>query len=889
LQGSRIDFPNFSEFFKTVTSASDRFRQVLNANTVSVSQNTSDLQQTLVIQALTNLINLIQMQTLSFQEQALQQQEQQQIDAENGAVTQYNQGVTQDQQQTQALTTAIDNYNQAVQQYGANSQQAQDALTAYNNQAVIYNNYVNTRNPQITNYNNSVTTYTQELSANQQSEASIDQLLASLNPPVGPMPPQPTTVPTTVNTLPPAPTAPPVPPTSDFPTPQTVNVTIPNVTPATRVNVNISFFFAPILLATQLALTFTNKQILNFALFNEFYKYTIPGTPITLPTAFTPDTQLTNTGGSAASLTAGLSAVSTNLDNPNLTRIIGSSIYLAVLKSLSARIALPSTLSLNLQFLQQQILLLQGIAAGFDGIPILGDRLASLGLKSNAINVTTAVAFADNVLKLVGSGAISAAFINNFPELAKLKLSNPDAFEALVAAFNVSLLENALLSVSIATGQPGLAPQLFANTSGLSAADASLAASSGSNFLDVLNNPISRFYVSQTLASVIGQNSATKVLNAVAGQIGPFTPPSQVNAAFAQALGNLGVSNPTQISNQLVNVLQGETLPYLNSPFTAANTDQVGTTLAQTLALRGFNEPLAGSIVNTALENTLAQAPFQSNRDFRTQLVTALENANGNINSALALLLANQAVTVLATGNPPTVQTANINSDVLKASIANQLNNANLPAGVNPTTLAESIANNLLAINTFNDLESLRQAIREDLAKAGTPPVTAHDVAQSAVVQNKPSAGVNPLATPGLSTVLSPNALATQLKTQVAARLEPEIGVELSNNIAGQIAGVLFGAAYSNDRVIADQANPLSFLSEMTKAHSHLKKVWTDEYFSQLADNQHEVDRPTFDAFITESYLTSPAKNILMSYQTSLQDRINSIPSNWQHPIDIFV
>lgn len=888
LQPSQQDFPDFSKIFLTISTASNEFGQQIAAQDGDSNQNIAELQAALATTTVGLFGQLIFSHVLYLEEQALQITEQNDIDTMNNATSAYNNAVSTYDTATEQMNTDITNLQSAYATMEANPGNSQDetayqnALSTYNQDAGIYNTFtLPAYNLAVATYNSALSTYQTEYASNHDQETDIDQQLAQYN--IGPMPAQPTTMPPQVDQASQLPINPTTPP-SNITDPSSITTTIPNVTPATTVTTTLAEFTSLIFSKMSMDTTLITRSNAAQNL-KAYLDFAVPGSSPILPNSYVQHTAFSTASGAAgegvggAGGGVGISSFQTSLSNPNTARSTGQAIYIGLLEALAY--PLPKNIAQALEYSIASILLQNGIVSGFQGVRLIQNHEALLTPDSNAVSGALAGTLANNTLNLTSSGAIAQALINNFPSLAQLQTTNPAAFNAIVAAVTLAVLGDSLSAIGISLGLPGLASQVFANAAGLTPTQVSLTTSQGSNYQDTLNNPVSNFYAGQTFSNALGTTGGGVSANTLSNtgfnalsQIGPLTPASTAVSTLSNAFNGLGITDPNTIAsltNLTMEVLDVENPAFLNSPIPAGTGAPTSAGITQNLAAQGYNVNVGG----------LQPTSFSTYRDLRNQLATTVQTQNPNLTYTGSLQVANNAINPAQ--NP--ILATNLNLGTLQSSLTSLL--ANLP-NINPTTTASATTQNVLATGTFPNQAALTQNIQTSLVNNGVPPLEAHYTAHAAVLQNN-AGNANPLLTQGQTTVIPPAQLANLLTTQLNTLFEPEVGVELANNISAQVSGGLLGAAYSNDRVNASLSNPTSFLSEINRSLQNFKTYSNDRYWTTVTNTQHELARPTYDAFVTESNLMNPSHNIVMSYLTSIQDKIGYIPKNWQNALDIYV
>ncbi|NGX42803.1 MAG: hypothetical protein K940chlam7_01091 [Chlamydiae bacterium] len=567
-----------------------------------------------------------------------------------------------------------------------------------------------------------------------------------------------------------------------------------------------------------------------------------------VPESIVEGTESIGTGVGAESLSIGL-------HSNNLEIILSAAMLRALAENL--RFPISGRLLAQLQFLPLELLTASSLLASVPGVRFLANYLGTKGLTNQAIANAVALALVNRIIELVNSTtvrslvngvfnslspSVRASFnksledveeaekqlndaiasgdpasiksaLNNLIQ-ARLRLASiqglQDTFgsasigelsaltRGVGGTINLSLLIVALAYLGQALGVPGLAPQLFANLTGLPEEDIRIALTSGANIADVLDNPTSVLFLKQSLINTlttehgfdddVAQGRINQSINNVIGK-GGFESFSDLHAALVEEFRKQGFSalQANLLANQAVAVISGDLgIPFLNATFSAdfdsaAVTSKIVSSLygvdAQRAAvmLNGADQEAFQSTLQGTVDRTLTAGNYRTQREFRDALGNELRAAGFSRNDAL--FLANNVSGFLATG-----------------SIGS-------PYGVSPSRLdaiSDALGNEAigqtLARGPFSSEDAFRLVLREELSAAaasgGLSPVEARRTLDLAVA-GLPPPNVNPLLTAGPSPTLSLSELEEQLGSRIMKVLAPDLGEKGAQEIKDLIVGAV--------------------------------------------------------------------------------------------------
>lgn len=294
---------------------------------------------------------------------------------------------------------------------------------------------------------------------------------------------------------------------------------LPTPVPLTKIPVPITVLTpdqAVALYAPPFASSFQNSSsdvinLLNLTLYLQYItERSNNPTDITLPAAYIIKAPAAFFDGSSglgtgASVSSFLS--SSGLSSPFLVRLLSKAVYEDFM--FNQKLPDSPTLVDQLQLFTAQLLSQTALAtANSPSVQALADKTGVPKKVDSNFDITTALAFANNVRDLVESGVIAenvGRFIATNPEFAALSATEKhDLVAPFSAILSTSLLQVALSQVSLALGTPGLIPQLLANIPLLtpySAPPTSLPTSAVPN--TALINPLSLLFLKANLVAAL--------------------------------------------------------------------------------------------------------------------------------------------------------------------------------------------------------------------------------------------------------------------------------------------------------------------------------------------------------------------------------------------------
>lgn len=388
------------------------------------------------------------------------------VDSVNASIDTYN-------SDKNTLNSQISTMNSAINTINGISNPTAAQIATFNQAVTNYNNYLTSiGNPALLAYANAATNeYNDPTStANNVTIPAINQTIIDLNLGIPLVPPfDPTSAP--VGASPQAPQSnysgvqiPLIP--GNYPSLPHLNRNNLAVTPQDIVNT----FFLPYAEDYLAALKAVSKKLAGIDEYRAFVNFIQKQGFLLNPAKV--DAFILNTakpslpeGGSASGGTLGSLIV--GLDSINLERILSTALFKAVIGA--DNIPIPphiyDEINLLALTLQERI----GAAAGLSVIKLLGETLKSLPTDSKSILVALAATILQNILKIVADGKATrealVKILGGVPEISQAQ--KEQLADQLVAAQNLSLLNNAALSTSLLLQLPTLTPDIL-NTSSFS-------------------------------------------------------------------------------------------------------------------------------------------------------------------------------------------------------------------------------------------------------------------------------------------------------------------------------------------------------------------------------------------------------------------------------------
>jgi hypothetical protein len=398
------------------------------------------------------------------------------------------------------------------------------------------------------------------------------------------------------------------------------------------------------------------------------------------------------TGGAGSGVS--LTALITSLNNPLMATIIDSQKFSSDTTALSQPIDLsPSKdpfLVEKLQTLNVQTLSQLGLSAGAESAKYLIGRLPSYSVDSSPVALTVATAFSSQLLQASQTPAYKDALLkliqNAYPNLTSTQLAN--LTDQIHAATNLLQLQVALTQIAAALKLPQLNSQLLATLNSTQ----NIALDSNNLQLsqqDILQNDASVGYLKDTLTNYAVQQGiqAESVTTAVDRAISTSITSNaqvqnQLNEQFYQQ--QIQTDQANQLSSLANDYLTAEATSHYQLENNISAQSLNAASLTNSLQQAGIQQGVAASSVN----NTLAAANFQSNRDLRDQLSAQL--VTQGVSHGAALLAATKAVVPNQPAAAPITP--------LSPATFNEQLNAHAVSLLTPTVSAQhaaEIANNL--------------------------------------------------------------------------------------------------------------------------------------------------------------------------------------------------
>lgn len=832
--------PSLFSYMHTVSMASVLNNQEAYQNSAAINSLTAKFYKNTILTVSFLLQIFSETQTLQKQTNQLYQEINNEINAENAQISNYDSNVHDDNTETTNMHNAGVTFNSAYALFQSQTaaynsglisagEYAQDqtifnqAQTNYNNEVASYNSYVSFRNPEINTFNSSVNSFNSAVNDNNASLAAINAERATLG--LEPLPlqsalnvsPLPTTL-SFANTSPPAPVTviaidnpsfvPLLPP---YPLPTPVNVTTAVFLPLVQ-----EYFASLSFINKGLALTSNVRTFLDFYLHTKFVVYAIPP-------AFASKMATGNTSNIGAGVDAGLAAISASLDPVIVERVLNKGAQNANYASLIS-VLKPGTIDATLAA-TANVLAGAAVVSANQLTQLLKDSIRGIG-NDRAINDALTLGFVHNILDLVTQNTVAQALAGLTGENnLNPGENNISGINALASTVNLSLTGIALNVLSSALKLPGLGGQLL-GLAGLSASDVFNLTSHGLGFNNFASNPLTQALFADQLSSQVAQ------------AIGPQAGLS--GQSLAQLQGN--------INNSLLQAAQ------LTSSFAAP--EQFFNNLAQTLSSNGLTGPLAINILSQTA-NTFFQPAFNSSFDFRNNLQQSLIDQGFSPNDALQLASSIANVSPGATGS----ELLNVNSINRNLLIGNLEYNLLLTGGLTtPSDIATKVINNLLA-NTQEIAEAtFRADLTHQLEVQGLAKEQARRIAAGTVIplttQN------NPLLSGTTTHLLSQNQLHEELVASIKGVYSPLLNKEQAEAHAKDLANLLVGPANANAKDIHDLANPLSLTSSINTHLKDLKNLKDQTLFNNAVDSFKDYLKPSVELNAFSERLMDPGKKL---------------------------
>lgn len=700
---------------------------------------------------------------------------------QNTLIQQHNIEVPNDQSEIDALNAAITAYNN-----NPNPMTLQD----YTDAAAVYNAYVNSRNPDIQTFNTATDAFNMLVDANNATIADLNIRREAIG--LDPLDPQPYSGLGDELTLAPA-----MPPATEFPDVSEVNELVEYPDPPTAAELfdtEYKLLFEALFLLFSIIEANRIEAIEN-AIENELFFFR--GVQPAFPDAFIanqPDTFFSTPSG--ASVGPAVAGTSLNLSSPSIEGLVSNSIFDAINVSNKQALDSGSIDEIKLQILSTlvDLALLSSLSASV----LLGNQFALLGDDSPAITSAISLTLAARLQDLVSSNIFRNSNIN----LVRRNLGLGASFgrisglaDALTAGTNLALLQLSVSLISLALKTPGLATQLLGNVAGISTTDLFIASAPASQLNEVLRNPLAILFLKSTLSGQLALagslNTAQALVNLSINNVlsqGTFRNLTSLREALAGEFQAQGVG-PVQslaLANAAVAQVNGDTNAlFLDTAFisSSVNRGALAGALINRLAEQGFDVGTAGTIVNPAIELTLAQ-DFEIKREFRDQLSSDLVgNGLGRTN---AIALANDAVEFLERGVITPFSADQIRQDILGASLTNILTGRGLGSSAAATTVDRIIAGAIAGAGAGG----FRNAIRDAAKAVGFGPALARELGEGAAIVPEGRLG-NPLLSLGATSILNLDSVSDLLYNEVEGQNGSEIGATEARKLADKYVDLL--------------------------------------------------------------------------------------------------
>ncbi len=302
-----------------------------------------------------------------------------------------------------------------------------------------------------------------------------------------------------------------------------------------------------------------------------------------------------NGAGSPGNLIVGV-------DSPKLEIILSTALFKYI--AAQASVSLPPHLYDQLNVLAVSLLAQVGAAAGLAVVKLLGETLKSLSADSASINVATAAALLQNILKVVGDSKTKETLLNLLKAIPGLSEAQAKQLaDQLLASQNLSLLLFGALGAGVALKSPTLVQDVlnttFSNQNVSTSSTTSTTettsstetddttASDSSNEIEsdpynptganaVLNNPQSSYEIQDSLSDRLAADA----------QI----PKPQASSIVGSALQNTAATTPPNASSDLIqqtlqNELLRQNLREEEAQFLAENANQLIKTYTNPIVL----------------------------------------------------------------------------------------------------------------------------------------------------------------------------------------------------------------------------------------------------------------------------------------------------------------
>jgi hypothetical protein len=486
--------------------------------------------------------------------------------------------------------------------------------------------------------------------------------------------------------------------------------------------------------------------------YREYVQFVLSGRVKVMPNGYIeplPGAFFSSTGVSSAGAGVSLGSLSTGLYNPGLEKILGAAIYESATLKFST--PMPARLLATLILTGLETLSVSGLQATIPAMRLVANKLPFIDVDRSASDVFLGLTYSTHISNFIAAED-HLLMIQDFARSAFPGLDDAQRQQlagALTAGLNLSLLQFATFQLSQTLGIPGLSPQLLASASGQPVQDIIQEFSGPPTFQDTLQNPLTVASLKDDLSRQLSSSSALSesvrntaineaVNNAIASR--------EFNSADDLRVALLRELQRKEIDAKTANRLAAEAVDFLNAETfglylldTELKRDLFNKKiLSDRLSAEGINATIAGTAIDKVL-----QEETKSLRRLRDRVADEL--VAQNVSRGAALAAATQAVIGDQRIGPPPVSglplpelisqrtvallTPSVGVDEAQ-TIANQLNVTLFgpPLGTEgikdelrrPTSIVNQIADQLRVLNDLHDA-TVQRAVREQIREFNKP------------------------------------------------------------------------------------------------------------------------------------------------------------------------